>query len=408
MTRAARRFVLITPCGHGNLGDAAIQDTVIAQLRDRFEQPDIVAATLNPADTERRHGVRAFPLIGVSRPGYGIRMTPDDSHAATWPGILRRETRHALAAFRLLRGADALIVSGGGQLDEFWGGPWGHPFTLLKWITLARLRGVRVLVLSVGVGTLDSRAGRFFARRALALAHYRSYRDAGSKALMRAAGFTRDDPVYPDLAYGAPLPERTPHPAQQAGPLTVGVSPIVYCDPRSWPRADAPVFEAYLRRLVELIQWVRGQGHRVILFSSNGSARNSSDRGLAQELYAQVRDVAAAGPVELADTGDVASFLCVAAKSDVVVASRLHGVLLTHLTGTPVIALSHDRKVAEHMQEMDRQSLCLDIERFDLAQFQAAFRDVTGRAGDLRCATHARVDALRQRVDEQFDATLRV
>ena len=432
--KAGPRFVLITPSGHGNLGDAAIQDAVIAQIRARFPQADIVAATLNPQDSERRHGVRAFPLIGASRTGHGMpdqeaTGTPDGAPPrrsaggsapirnwlarvaravlpAGWPRLLRLETQHMLAAFRLLRGTTAVIVSGGGQLDEFWGGPWGHPWTLFKWAALARLRRARVLVLSTGLGTLETRTGRWLAGRALALAHFRSYRDSGSKALMRAAGFARDDQVVPDIAYATPLPAITPHPRPQGSALTVGVSPIVYCDPQNWPRQDGAVFEAYQRRLDAVIGWLRADGHRVVLLSSNGS-----DGRLAQAMFKRLRTAAAPGSpgtLELADTGQVASFLCVAAKADIVVASRLHGVLLTHLTGTPVIALSHDRKVDAHMLEMDREAFRLDIEHFDLAQFQAAFHHMASRVADLRGATLARVAALRQRVLEQFEATLRV
>jgi len=422
MKPAVLRFVLVTPSGHGNLGDAAIQDAVIAQIRSRFPQAGIIVASLNPADTERRHGVQGFPLIAVSRRGHGMPELRTTSQPLSrwraaarawsariarallpinWANVLTLETSHIHAAFRLLRGTTALIVSGGGQLDEFWGGPWGHPWTLFKWVVLARLRGARVLVLSTGLGTLETPVGRLLARQVMALAHYRSYRDPGSKNLMRAAGFTAEDPVVPDLAYATPLPAVAPQRTVNGGTLTVGVSPIVYCDPLSWPRQDPAVFSDYLRRLEGVIAWLRQAGHRVVLLSSNGS-----DGRLAYEVFARVRTASAPGSVELAETGEVKSFLCVAARMDIVVASRLHGVLLTHLMGTPVIALSHDRKVDEHMREMAHDSLRLDIERFQLTQFQDVFRDVTARASELRRTTSERVAELRQRVLEQFETTL--
>ena len=34
-----------------------------------------------------------------------------------------------------------LVVAGGGQLDEEWGGSWGHPYALMKWAVLARVAG---------------------------------------------------------------------------------------------------------------------------------------------------------------------------------------------------------------------------------------------------------------------------
>src|SRR5690606_39210187 len=116
---------------------------------------------------------------------------------------IRREIEHVRGAVALLKKVDTLVVSGGGQLDDYWGGPWGHPYALAKWTLLARLMRRRVVVLSVGFGTLESRMSRLLTRIALRWAHYRSYRDEGSRRLMRAAVFrpADADPVLPDLAF---------------------------------------------------------------------------------------------------------------------------------------------------------------------------------------------------------------
>ncbi|MGH9908324.1 MAG: polysaccharide pyruvyl transferase family protein, partial [Pyrinomonadaceae bacterium] len=46
---------------------------------------------------------------------------------------------------------------------------------------------------------------------------------------------------------------------------------------------------------------------------------------------------------------------------DYVVASRLHGILLSHVFGKPVLAISYDRKVDTHMAEMRMTDYCLDF-----------------------------------------------
>lgn len=61
-----------------------------------------------------------------------------------------------LEAFAFLEDVNLLIVSGGGQLDDYWGGAWHHPYTLLMWGLLARLRNVPYKFISVGAGPLDS------------------------------------------------------------------------------------------------------------------------------------------------------------------------------------------------------------------------------------------------------------
>jgi hypothetical protein len=43
-------------------------------------------------------------------------------------------SRHTMKSFELL------IISGGGQLTER-DGPWGFPYTIFKWVVLARSAG---------------------------------------------------------------------------------------------------------------------------------------------------------------------------------------------------------------------------------------------------------------------------
>ena len=91
-------------------------------------------------------------------------------------------------SYLLLRKVDALVVAGGGQLDDEWGGSWGHPYTLMKWAVLARAAGSSVVFLSVGACRIDSQLTRTFLKAALSSARYRSYRDEESRRL--AIGIT--------------------------------------------------------------------------------------------------------------------------------------------------------------------------------------------------------------------------
>ena len=68
----APRFAFITPSGWGNLGDAAIVDSLIHAVRERVPGARIVGYTLNHADTGQRHGVEAGPLTGCSVPFYPV------------------------------------------------------------------------------------------------------------------------------------------------------------------------------------------------------------------------------------------------------------------------------------------------------------------------------------------------
>ena len=161
--------------------------------------------------------------------GRAVRLILPDALRAGLRKV-RHEVDHLIGAFGHLRSVGVLIFSGGGQLDDEWGGAGEHPWAMFKWALLARLRNGRVLFLSVGYGKLQTRWSRLLVRLALSLADYRSFRDAGSLVLVRNCGLARMDPVVPDLAYARPDRfERGP----LTGPIrTVGICPMAYGDPR--------------------------------------------------------------------------------------------------------------------------------------------------------------------------------
>ena len=218
-------IALLTPYTGGNLGDGAIQDAVIQNIRSRFPDRhhlrDYARIRLIPLE---RHGIPSFPFAGFSVPDYSVAATARPNRtldSSRQPpaqrNVLRRVAKllasgadlrsparcfpgagrdHADAnspisstAFDFLKELNFLVVSGGGQLDDLWGGPWGHPYALLKWTVLARLRGAGPIFLSVGFGRLDTRLSRSVCTRPhCRLAAYRSYRDSGSRDLMNAPG----------------------------------------------------------------------------------------------------------------------------------------------------------------------------------------------------------------------------
>lgn len=377
MVAPAPAFGLVSPCGWGNLGDAAIQDSTIAHLRERHPGATFVGFTLNPADTTERHGIPAFPISGVSLPTYPVTLpavapTPVDrwmerleevrgayrlAHAAraAWT-FARGNRRHSGMVRTALADLTAIVVSGGGQLDEFWGGPWGHPYSLWRWSRLARARRIPFVVLSVGAGVLSTRWARRLVKGALSHAAYRSYRDTRSQAIADSLGLPGGaGPVVPDLAFGCPWP-RPAAPGNGTRSLSVGVSPMAYRDPRVWPSADprnGAAYAAYLGALTILIERIVGAGHRVTLFTTD-----PQDGRAVQDLRPRL------GAVEttVVSTPTLPALQSTLAAVDVVVASRLHGVLLSHLAGRPVLALSYDWKVDRHMEDLGQGRYRMSIE----------------------------------------------
>jgi len=317
---------------------------------------------------------------------------------------MRDEGEHLVAAFRWLRPVDMLIISGGGQLDDFWGGPWAHPWALFKWTLLARMRKARVVVLSVGYGTMGSRLSYFLARAAMSLSDYLSYRDTGSRSLMRRAGFARIDPVFPDLAYSYNDGHRNRSAPRSI--QTVGISPIAFLDPRGWPVGDTVAYQRYLDRLADVAAWLVQTQRKVVFFASAGA-----DPRVVDDVSARLSSRVAPSQRQLISRAPVISvegFLEQAAQMDLVVASRLHGLLLSHLVGTPTIAISYERKVDCLMKEMQMEAFSLGIERFTLCDFQRAFGSIQVAWQEVRDQLLIKREEYQFRLQRQYDQALRV
>lgn len=407
---SAPRIALMGPYGYGNLGDAAIQEAMIQNIRKRFPGAEIHGISLNPEDTRRRHNIPCFPIQPMARPAGGLQARLPASiryHAVVRSLVylfsrVPREIGLAVEATRYLRGFDFLIASGGGQLDDYWGGARGHPFALMKWGVIARYVGTPYLFVSVGAGPIQSAWSQRFIKRALALASYRSYRDASSRELIQSLGFIADDPVYPDLAFSLDLAAPAPPDNPKVGKAVVGVGPMAYFDPRVWPQKDAAVYQGYLARLAEIVAWLVRRGHDVVLFPGEIVQDRAPTDDLKKMLSAKLT------PSELACIHDepvetVEGLLAQLARTDLVIASRFHGVLLAQLLLKPVLALSYHPKIDRLMEETGQADYCLPVDNFKVETALERFQRLEANAAAVRDVLAAKVRGFRSALDEQYE-----
>lgn len=387
----APKVGLLSPCGWGNLGDVAIQEAVIGAFRDIIPDIDIVGFTLVPEDTRERHGIPSFPLAGRGTQGHTVMWRDDpgpDGPVMRWARTAEDrlfdiryvgrlwtmgveavrtawiEARHLALVGRWARELDLLMASGGGQLNEYWGGAFGQPFSLFKWSQLSRWHGTPFVMAGVGVGTMRSRLGRFFLRRAVLSAREVTCRDWESCEMVRELVAGRRTPdELPDLAFALVDPDAWPEsPARRSpnGVSRVAVSPIAFRDPRVWPENDAEYYRGYVERLGRACLTILNSGRQIVLVAT---AR--ADRRTATELQEWLAEEGWDEPdVVNAEVTTFEGLQECLDDVDAVVASRLHGVLLSHLADRPVLALSYNRKVRRHMEAMGQARYTLDIDDF--------------------------------------------
>jgi polysaccharide pyruvyl transferase WcaK-like protein len=176
---------------------------------------------------------------------------------------------------------------------------------------------------------------------------------------------------------------------------------MAFADPRVWPEKDAAQYARYIDRLAQTVRASVRLGHEVHLFSTDGP-----DRGTVRELGEKVGEESRSGRVIAHDTTTVEDLLALLVQLDVVVASRLHGVILAMVAARPVLAISYDRKVDRVMQDFDLQHFTTPISTFEPEAVVA----LLPRALDQRHAIEARlteqVGVYRARLQEQYARVL--
>ena len=202
------------------------------------------------------HGIDAVPCTVRSARIWDRQAPLRERVRLALPG-LREEAREYVRAWRTLEGEDLLIVPGTGLLTDAWGlSRWG-PYGLLKWSLVARLRGCRVIFLSVGAGPVHSRLGRLLLRSALSLANYRSYRDLRAERLWKASACsTRDDRIYPDLVFGLSPPSSPTAADREGGRPVVGLGLMEYGAKYSAPSETGDTYLRYLESLAVFVGWL--------------------------------------------------------------------------------------------------------------------------------------------------------
>jgi polysaccharide pyruvyl transferase WcaK-like protein len=418
---------VLSPCGFGNLGDAAIMSAAIEEIRARLPLVEIVAFTLNPADTTQRHGIHAFALDARTLNGFsrgnetdrGLRGLIERGlervnrvssrvtaalrrtlNVATGPW---REWQHWRATAQVVRKCRYVVVCGGGQLDEFWGGPWGHPYAMFKFAWLARRAGARFIILSSGSATLRSALGRWLVGSALKTADYCSFREDFAVDLARDLGAPEPNHWFPDLAFSLRMPTNLPE-----GHLRrrIGISPIAWCDPYAWPEPDGRRYDSYLERLADFVRSALLRDEEVVLFATAGA-----DHRVMADLVARLESSGALpsnGRLQVSSARTVPDLLDVLQTLDVVVASRLHGVVLAYACHVPVAAVSYDPKVDFVVHRFRQDEASVPIDAFDgnrlLAIVDSLYED---RQAVARSLEHG-VAAWQVLLTEQYDAVFGV
>lgn len=387
--------------GSANTGNESVLLAIISRLRVLYPTGDFRCICSNPEAVTARYGIQAV-AFSTSEARLWDRNLPMIRRACMAFAALAAELGQFIRAFRILRGTDMLIVPGTGLLTDAHGiHGWG-PYSMSRWVLMAKLRHARVLFVCVGAGPITSRAGGRLLRMSLALASYRSYRDEPSRECIRRVGVnTERDRIYPDLAFSLPeaiLPgDRSSLPGTKR---VVGLGLMAYSPDDSRLGRGPDTYRKYLDALVVFAEWLFEHGYEIRLLLGDGDTGAIDDFRSVLEVRL---DGSYEGRLIEQPFGSVQDVLNAVAATDVVVATRFHNVLLSLVLNKPVIAISFHHKCSSLMQQMKLSEYCHEIHEMDAARLIEQFQLLEQNQDAIRSMIADGVSHARVALDEQYN-----
>jgi polysaccharide pyruvyl transferase WcaK-like protein len=436
--------------GNFNLGDEAIITAVIENLRERLPDVKLICLSINPADSEKRYGIPSFPIrnihlnrqVSTSVSASSTELNADDhkfskqrpsvsdaGFGATirkvrffrvllkaplnvirlclrLPRELPSEFSLLVKSYRVVKSLDLLFIAGSNQFLDNFGGPWGFPYTLLKWSIMSRLAGVQLAYVSVGAGPLDAALSKFMCRLALSLADFASFRDAASQQMMNTFWLRKSGEVAPDLAFSLKgLRDSVKENALNSPPngKTVAINMMAMYDPRYWCEPDLQKYEEYLKAITGFVSTLVRENFSVFFF---GTQKKDEDV-IADVLENLKSEVEFSPSVELARySTSVYELMSIICSADYIVATRFHGTVLSLLAEKPTLGICYYRKAGDLLKDMGQGAYALPLDGVNSEQITTTFKALASN----RCEAIEKIRQAKARyqndLETQYDTLL--
>ncbi len=386
--------------GTQNSGNESSLQVILYYLRRRLPDAKVTCICSEPEATAAAHKIKAIPIKRTVIKPWKIRGPLVNLVRKLFIGI-PSELYRWFDAFKELKGTDLFIIPGTGLLTDAFGlSGWG-PYGLFKWSAIAKLRGCKVLFVSVGAGPLRSKLGKRLTKMALSLADFRSYRDSVSMDYLKSLGFpTNGDRIYPDLVFSLP---DSMIPADNGGKkrkCVVGLGLMEHAGNYGTEATDGQMRRPYLESFVEFAKWLLNHDYDIRLLVGD-----TGDVLVAEEFKCRLKERVGAYDekrvvdMPLTSAGQILSQL---AATDFVVATRFHNVLLALVLNKPAIAVSFHHKGAALMNDMGLAEYSCDINHMNAGRLIEQFEDLVKNSERLRFVIRQKVGQFRAALDEQY------
>jgi colanic acid/amylovoran biosynthesis protein len=379
-TEDPARIALVNTWHDDNRGDAAIAQTTLRLLSNRWPDAEVTVVSLlddrhEEFDRAHRHLTARNPRVGIlgnalphlDRHGGRRRVVtkcarftmavPGALLGALSPGRSRR------AALMAVRDADLVVVSGGHSTYSQGG--------LLAWVNLLRVllpvhvahrAGVPTVFLGHTLGPFPDRISRRIAGHVLSRAGRVVARESASAAVATSLGVAPSRvEVAPDVAFALTPSDTDRVDALCAAHRLERGDFWVVTVRQAYEAADRDArTDRFLTAMAGFVRTVLDEGRtaRVVLCAHTiGPVANEDDRRVTRRLAEQLPDPRVSVVDDDLDPEELAAFY---GRAGLLVGTRLHSVILSLAAGTPAVALAYfGTKAQGTMALVGAPELCL-------------------------------------------------
>ncbi len=323
--------------GNNNNGDEAILLGLIKQVTStlHIDTNQITVFSNNPEQTSKRYGVESYPL-------YYRTGNPATTFLKTY-----KMNKKIVQTF------DMLIIGGGGILMDLYKreAPLYGSYAMM-----AQRSNVPYAIYACGAGPLHTKLGKWFIRQMSMKANYVSVRDPESAALLYSLGIEKNIRVFGDPAFYLRR-ENTPQKSDK--PKKIGVTAVPYYNKDYWPEGNEELYQNYIEGMARNLDALAEENEDVeITFFATKFPQDANVTKDIQRLM-QHRDKTMIIDENLLPE----DILDVVEKQDVVIGTRLHSLILSLCTSTPIIAISYHHKVKDFMDHVGLSAFNVPMEQ---------------------------------------------
>jgi polysaccharide pyruvyl transferase WcaK-like protein len=388
--------------GTQNLGNEYTLQAIIHNVHKYLPTAKVNCICTDPEDASARHNIPASPISYRYDKGYRSTVRSDTVIIRWLRRFLIRlplELIQWLKAFRTLKGTSMLVMTGTGMLGDFGIGPFDLHYEILKWSILAKLRGTKLLFVSVGAGPIAHPLSRRIVKLAISLADYRSYRDSFSKEYLASIGFdTKDDFVYPDLAFS--LRPRIPASGSRNSRV-IGLGLMDYYGKGSALEYDEIAYQNYLDGVTTFVASLLDRKYTIRLLIGDVSY----DKRVTGDVIKRLKERGTnyqEGQIIDDPVSSVEQLIAQLAETDIVIATRFHNLLLALMLNKPVVALSYHEKIASLMAGVGMAEYCQRIDQLDASRLMEQFNKLEQNAGTIKSMIEQRIGEYGRALEQQY------